>query len=106
MFLLQRSHVDHPDVPDALCVIAANDDGTYTQHYFDSRGVVRIYDMTFDGVTWTLTRDRPDFSPLEFSQRYLGTFDPEGRTIRGAWETSRDGTTWEKDFDLNYKRLG
>ena len=104
-YLLQRTHVDHPGVPDALTVIVPDPDGdTFTQHYFDARGVVRLYDMTFDGRIWTLTRTKPDFTPLEFSQRYIGTLDDDGNAIRGAWETSDDGNTWRKDFDLNYYR--
>jgi hypothetical protein len=65
-FLLQRSEVSHPDAPDGLCVIASDPEGgTYTQHYFDSRGVVRIYAMTFDGRVWTLERTTPDFHAAE-----------------------------------------
>lgn len=102
-FVLQRSQIDLPEAPDALCVIApAGDD--FTQHYFDSRGVVRIYAMTFDGTTWTLERTAPDFTPLDFSQRFTATFEDAGRTIRGAWEVSHDGTNWAKDFDLVYTR--
>lgn len=104
-FLLERSEIDHPDAPNGLVLIAPNaDDDGYTQHYFDSRGVVRIYEMTFDGHVWTLTREKPDFSPLDFSQRYTGTFSDDGRAIHGTWEISLDGKTWEKDFDLNYTR--
>jgi hypothetical protein len=40
--------------------------GGYIQHYFDSRGV------------GTLTREKADFSPLPFSQRYTGTFSDDG----------------------------
>jgi hypothetical protein len=105
-FLLERTEIDHPDAPNGLVVIAPNPDGkTYTQHYFDSRGVVRLYEMTFDGHRWTLTRERADFTPLDFKQRYTGTFGEDNRTIRGAWEICHDGTTWEKDFELNYTRI-
>jgi hypothetical protein len=105
-FLLQRAEVAHPDAPNGLMVIAPNTDGdAYTQHYFDSRGVVRTYAMTFDGRVWTLTRETPDFTPLEFSQRFTGTVDDHGKTIRGRWETCHDGTNWEHDFDLTYSKL-
>jgi hypothetical protein len=101
-FLLQRSGADHPDAPDGLCIIAVDGDA-YTQHYFDSRGVVRVYAMTFDGTTWTLVRDAPDFTPLDFAQRFTGTF-ADADTIEGRWEIAKDGTTWERDFDLVYRR--
>jgi len=103
-FLLERSSVDHPDAPDSLALISADGDG-YVQHYFDARGVVRTYRMTLRDSVWTLLRDRPDFTPLDFAQRYTGTFGEDGQTITGRWEMSHDGgTTWEHDFDLNYRR--
>lgn len=37
---------------------------------------------------WTLLRDAPDFSPLDFQQRFRGTFSAVGDTIDGWWETS------------------
>jgi hypothetical protein len=104
-FLLQRSEVEAP-VPSGLMLVAAAADGAYTQHYFDSRGVVRLYAMTFDGMVWTLTRETPDFSPLDFAQRFTATVEDGGRTMRGAWEICEDGTTWRKDFDLVYRRAG
>ena len=56
--LLWRVSVANP-VPDSLSVISADRDGqSYTQHYFDARGVARIYAMTLEGDTWTL-RARP-----------------------------------------------
>jgi hypothetical protein len=39
------------------------------------------------------------------SQRYLGQFSDDGKTIEGRWESSNDGSTWERDFQLNYMRL-
>ena len=104
-FLLERSEVDHPDAPNGYSITAANTDGDgYTQHYFDSRGVARLYEVTFDGRLWTLTRERADFSPLDFKQRYTGTFSDDGRSILGAWEICFEGEEWQKDFDLNYRR--
>ena len=103
-FLLERSFVEHPDAPDSLAVIAVDGDG-YVQHYFDSRGVVRTYRMTLRDGVWTLLRDRADFTPLDFAQRYTGTFGDDGQTITGGWETSHDGgATWERDFALKHRR--
>lgn len=106
-FLLQRSSIPVPGAPDGLSVIAPDHDGDgYTQHYFDSRGVVRIYAMAFDGRDWTLERRRPDFTPLPFHQRWIGAFSRDASTIEGRWETSPDGDAWELDFELAYVRLG
>lgn len=102
-FVVQRWTVDHPDFPDGLAVLGEGESG-FAQHYFDSRGVARLYEMTLEGNVWTLSRTEPDFAPLDFSQRYVGNFSDDGRTIEGAWEINHDGTTWEKDFDLNYRK--
>jgi hypothetical protein len=105
-FLVQRSEVSHPDAPDSVAIIGPDPGGeTYTYHYFDSRGVVRVYAMTFRDGLWTLLRDTPDFTPLSFSQRFTGTFADDGTAIHGQWEkTSGEGTSWELDFDLTFTR--
>jgi hypothetical protein len=61
-FLLQRSSVPVPEAPDGLSVIGPDSADGYTQHYFDSRGIARIYAVTFDGREWTLERQSADFS--------------------------------------------
>lgn len=104
-FLLQHTEVPIPGVPDSLAIVATDlQTGGYTQHYFDSRGVVRLYAMSFAGGVWTLTRESPDFSPLDFRQRFTGTFREDDNTITGAWEKSRDDGEWEHDFALTYRR--
>jgi|SRR5215211_5781198 len=105
-YLLQRATTDHPAAPDVHAVIAPDRDrpGSYLQHYFDSRGVVRLYAMTFDGRTWTLTRTAPDFSPLDFSQRFTGSFSDGADTLAGRWERSGNGADWQLDFRLVHHR--
>jgi hypothetical protein len=106
-FLVERSEVDHPDAPNGFVIIAPDGEvaGSYKEHYFDSRGVVRTYAMTFDGRTWTLKRETADFSPLDFKQRYTGIFADDGKSINGRWEICHDGENWEHDFDLNYTKV-
>jgi hypothetical protein len=106
-FLMERSEVpDVPDAPDGIAIVGVDRDGeAYTQHYFDSRGVARVYAMTFRDGVWTLLRDAPDFTPLDFWQRFTGEFSADGGTISGRWETSQDGSTWEHDFDLTYRKV-
>jgi hypothetical protein len=101
-FLVERAEVT--GAPDSIALMGAAADGGYVQHYFDSRGVARVYAMTFDGSVWTLLRVAADFTPLDFAQRFVGELDEEGGTIRGRWETSDDGTSWTRDFDLTYVR--
>ena len=104
--LVQRTTVPVPEAPDSCCVVVAGDDGGYTQHYFDSRGVARLYTMTFDGRSWTLERTKPDFSPLDFQQRYVGAVSDDAATIDGEWLSSDDGQQWTRDFGLTYTRVG
>src|SRR5262245_7981984 len=83
-FLVQRSHTDHLDFPDFLAVIGITaedrvDDGAretntnegapMTMHYFDSRGVFRVYNVEIDAVALRIWRDAPGFS-----QRFAGRF--------------------------------
>jgi hypothetical protein len=105
-FLIQRWEVPVPEAPDGIALIGADPGtaGNYLQHYFDTRGVARVYKMSFDKGVWKLWRDEPDFSPLDFSQRFTSRFSDDGRTIAGAWEICHDGETWEHDFDLTYRR--
>ena len=68
--------------------------------YSDSRGVSRIYEMSFTEGTWRLWRDHPGFS-----QRFEGQVSPNGKKIVAHWEKSFDSATWEHDFDVTYTHL-
>lgn len=103
LFLVQRWEVDHPEAPDGIAIIGFDPARKiFIQHYFDSRGVARIYDMTFADKVWTLQRLAPD---PDFSQRFTGRFSEDDKTIVGCWEMSRDGSSWAQDFDLAYTRV-
>ncbi len=105
-FVVQRWQVPVPEAPDGLAILGFNEPrDTFLQHYFDSRGVARVYEMSFGDGEWKLWRDAEDFSALDFSQRYTGKFTDDGQTIEGAWEIAHDRTTWEHDFDLTYRKL-
>jgi hypothetical protein len=104
-FLLQHTEVPIPEAPDSLAIVGTDPRaGGYTQHYYDSRGVVRLYAMSFTDGVWTLIRESADFTPLDFAQRFTGTFSEDGNTITGAWEKRPDGVEWEHDFALIYRR--
>ena len=105
-FVVQRWEVPHPAAPDGIAIIGWDAAGDrYRQHYFDSRGVARLYEMSFDEGVWKLSRTAEDFSPLDFSQRYVGALSEDGGEIRGNWELSTDGAHWEHDFELSYTRI-
>ena len=44
------------------------------------------------------------FSPLDFEQRFTGTFSQDGTVISGAWEKRSNGAGWAHDFDLTYRK--
>jgi hypothetical protein len=102
-FLIQRWEVELPEAPDGIAIIGFDPDrATLLQHYFDSRGVARVYVMTFAGKVWTLERFA---AAPDFSQRFNGRFDEDAKTIVGRWELSSDGLSWNDDFDLRYTRV-
>jgi hypothetical protein len=100
-FLVQHSEVEQAEFPSATAIMAGDDSTeTYCMLYFDSRVVSRIYQMSLSDGVWKLWREAPGFS-----QRFMGTFSDDGRTIRGGWEKSGDGSRWEHDFDLTYTKV-
>jgi hypothetical protein len=100
-FLVERWDVAHPDFPDGIAIIGSDASAeALRQHYFDSRGVIRVYEMSLRDNVWRLWRDSPDFS-----QRFSGTFSDDGRSITGRWVKSSDGSNWEHDFDLTYVKV-
>jgi hypothetical protein len=97
-FLTQHFVNEHPAAPSGITIISASEDpNTFAQHYYDSRGVARVYQMTLAGREWKLWREAPGFW-----QRYTGVISADGATITGAWEASADGRQWRHDFDLTY----
>jgi hypothetical protein len=100
-FLVQHSEIPASDFPRSVAVMGADDEAaSYRMLYYDSRGVSRIYRMTFSGEIWTIWRDFPGFS-----QRFHGTFSEDGNIITARWEKSSDGSNWEHDFALTYSRV-
>jgi hypothetical protein len=110
-FLIHRARAEHEDFPDSISVIgnierdrvgAAQHSGSEAglcMQYFDSRGVFRAYDVSIDEAAWRIWRDSPGFS-----QRYTGTFAPDGDTIVGLWELRQDDADWKKDLQITYRR--
>jgi len=78
-------------------------DDTTLEHamlYADARGVFRIYRMSVSSDSWRLWRAAPGFH-----QRFIGAVRDHGRTIEGRWESSPDGSAWEPDFDMMYRKV-
>jgi hypothetical protein len=70
-----------------------------------SAALERLEAFVGEWSIWELSRTSPDFSPLDFSQRFTGRVGDDGNTIQGRWETSDDGSRWEHDFDLTYTKV-
>ena len=105
-FVLERWRVPIAGAPNGLAILGWDlERDTFLQHYFDDRGVARVYEMSFSGNVWKMERTKPDFSPFEFSQRFNGVFSDDGSRIYGTWEIAEDHKTWKKDFDLIYTRV-
>ena len=56
--------------------------------------------MSLEDGHWEIWREAP-----RFHQRFTGDFQDDGRTIKGRWEASEDGSTWEYDFDVTYSKI-
>ena len=100
-FVIWRSHYEHPEIPDGITIIGVTD-GRLSMHYFDQRGVYRVYAVRLDQATWLFWRDA---TAPDFSQRFTGSFSDDGNTITGRGQLSHDAKTWEGDLDLNYQRV-
>ena len=98
-FLLQRSRTDHPDFPDSLIVFGEFDEDGLGMHYFDSRGVHRVYGVSFSDGVWRMWREAPGFS-----QRFTGTFNDDRDTVDGLWKLSRDDANWDDDLKISLRR--
>jgi hypothetical protein len=111
-FLIHRSRTNHPQFPDSISMIGAmnrdRDDGSDAAaapsqslqvHYFDSRGVFRVYETSLSGDTWFWSRNAPGFS-----QRFNGRFTDGGDTIAGRWEVCEDDEHWVDDLVITYRR--
>jgi hypothetical protein len=108
-FLIFRAHNDHPDFPDSISIIG--DTGGLRWHYFDSRGVHRIYELSLTDDSWEIGRDAAGRDALEigrdapsFSQRLTVTFEDDDNTMAGRSKISHDGETWEDDLQITYRR--
>ena len=100
-WLVHRWGSEPPEFPNGIALIGPTGEGL-AQHYFDSRGVRRVYGTSLENGVLRFWRDDPD----DFSQRYEGRISEDGRAIDGAWHIAHDGSTWEHDFDLVHRRAG
>ncbi len=100
-FLEMRQGARPLKAPNAVWLMGRDESAAeYRILYYDSRGVSRVYSMSFEDGTWKIWRNSP-----RFSQRYEARVSPDGNAIHAHWEKSSDGRNWEHDFDMDYKRV-
>ncbi len=83
----------------AITALGPGDKPLLRMHYFDSRGVFRVYEARLADESWRLWRDAPGFS-----QRFTGRFADDDNTIVGRWQVSRDDLRWDDDLQIIYRR--
>ncbi len=100
-FVLMRSEIDEPEIPDAVAVIGSDDAaGTFSMSYVDERGVSRRYAVEVGGGEVSWHRDEAGFA-----QRMVLTL-VDGNRLEAKGTMSRDGGPWEDDLQLTYERIG
>ena len=110
--LIVFSLVSEPvEVPDSISIIGGAADGDpQPVHYFDSRGVKRMFLMALDGSTWKMWRapgeDWNGPGGPGFNQRFIGEISSDSKTIKARWERGMGdaGDEWELDFPITYFR--
>ena len=110
-WLILRSTSEIGEVPDNLSVIGGAPDGEpQPMHYFDARGVKRLFRTTMRSSTWTIWRSPDeDWNGPDgpgFNQRFIGELSADGTRIDGRWERGMGdaGDQWELDFPILYTR--
>ena len=110
-FIVFRSSGEPPEMPDTVSVIGGAPAGEpQPMHYFDSRGVKRMFVTAVEGSSWRIWRapgedwNGPDGPG--FNQRFIGEMSADGRTIDGRWGRGLGdaGDDWELDFPMTYVR--
>jgi hypothetical protein len=115
-FLIVRARTNPRDFPDSISIIgdmesdrvdrahgeervATTAAATLRMHYFDSRGVFRVYETRVTDTAWEFSREAP-----RFSQRFTGEFADGGDTIVGRSQLREDDVHWSDDLAITYRR--
>ncbi len=94
-FLQLRCAYERPDFPDALALLSPR-----RYHYFDVRGIVRIFDLTLEDGGWSTVNVTDD----GLSQRVTARFTDDDVIDVAGQRSTDSGTTWEPDFTMTLTR--
>ena len=101
-FIIMRSDITENGPPAMVSVINQDDtNGQAVMVYYDSRGVSRIYQMSFADNIWKLWRDAP--SP-GFNQKFEGLVSHNGKTIDASCHKMEENNIWVHDFTIKYEK--
>jgi hypothetical protein len=110
-FIVFSSKGEPAEFPDSISIIGGSPHGEpQPMHYFDSRGVERLFMTTLEGSTWTIWRAQGEAwngsDGPGFNQRFIGEMAPDRNAISGRWERGlgEAGDEWEVDFPIDYVR--
>jgi hypothetical protein len=99
-FVIYKTHYDHPDFPDAISIIG-DTDGLH-MHYFDVRGVYRLFELTVTAGGWAISMGRHGDAP--FAQRVTYTFEHGDQEMSGKGQLSYDEVNWNDDLEITCRR--
>jgi hypothetical protein len=109
--IVMRSNGEPAEMPDSVSIIGGAPGGQpQPMHYFDSRGVKRLFMTAIEGATWKIWRapgedwNGPDGPG--FNQRFIAEISADRNKIEGRWERGMGdaGKAWEVDFPIDYIR--
>ena len=97
-FLVQRSHHDHEQFPDSICVIGTPEAGDgLVMESFDSRGVRRTYGVSLEDGVLRMWRDHQGFD-----QRFSAKLGHD--TFEGLWQLAETPRDWHDDLKVTFRR--
>ena len=107
-FIDVRAQSAHPDFPNSVSVIGET--AGLRMHYFDDRGVHRLFDVTVApaGIQFSLVRrgTGTEFATGDpgFWQRFDGRVEDRGNKLVGLWQLSQDNVKWDDDLAITFWR--
>ena len=91
---------------EAACIEVIGHDAqsqTYPIHTFYNNGLAQRWESRENDGTWTLTGDW-DLKGQTMRVRLTTVFSDGGRTMKGKWECSKDGSSWQAFWDVTARR--
>jgi len=85
---------EHDEFPDAVALLAET-----RMHYFDVRGLTRVFEVEWDDAGYTMVKADP-----EFAQRFTARFEGPDVLVTTGEYSEDGGATWSYDFTTTARR--